>query len=98
MGLFSPFIYVSKKTGQKFWLHAKQRGKMTLYYFSKDPIGALNNLPKGFEVAENPVTGMPFLKKKQGGGFLFGILGKPKPKEETSEKKEEEKEAAPESK
>jgi len=86
MGLFTPFIYKSKKTGKSFWLHAKQKGKKVLYYFSMDPTGALNSLPSGFEVAENPVTGMPYLKKKSGGS-LFSLFGKPKTK--TEEKKEE---------
>jgi hypothetical protein len=53
----------------------KERGKVKLYYFSKDPVGALNDLPRGYEVVENPVTGMPFLKKKEGGS-LFGLFGK----------------------
>lgn len=75
MGLFGPYVYKNKR-GQKFWLHVKERGKVKLYYFSKDPVGALNDLPRGYEVVENPVTGMPFLKKKEGGGFLFGLFGK----------------------
>jgi hypothetical protein len=79
MGFLTPFIYVSKKSGQKFWVHSKPRGKMVLYYFSKDPVGALNGLPRGFEVSENPVTGMPFLRKKTG-GMLGGLFGKPKAK------------------
>jgi len=74
MGLFSPYVYKNKH-GQKFWLHMKERGKVKLYYFSKDPVGALNDLPRGYEVVENPVTGMPFLKKKEGGS-LFGLFGK----------------------
>ncbi|RLI97790.1 MAG: hypothetical protein DRP00_03435 [Candidatus Aenigmatarchaeota archaeon] len=82
MGLFTPFIYENKK-GQKFWLHAKQRGKVTLYYFSRNPAGALKSLPKGFEVVENPHTGMPYLRKKKASGFL-GIFGK-KAKEEKKE-------------
>lgn len=87
MGLFTPFIYKNKR-GQKFWLHAKQRGRAILYYFSKDPIGSLNSLPKGFEVVENPVTGMPFLKRKTSKGFLTGIFGKPKEETEKGEVKE----------
>ena len=90
MGLFGPFIYKTK-TGKKFWLHIKEKGKSKLFYFSKDPAGALNGLPGGYEVVENPKTMMPFLKKKAGGGF-FGGSGKQKsevkeekPKEETSQ-------------
>jgi hypothetical protein len=89
MGFLTPYIYVSKKSGQKFWVHAKPRGKMILYYFSKDPSGSLNSLPGGREVVENPVTGMPFLKKK-GGGLFGGLLGgKPKEKKQESEKNQE---------
>lgn len=68
MGLFSPFVYTAKN-GKKFWLHVREKGKQKLYYFSKDPTGALRDLPKGYEVVENPVTGMPFLKKKEAKGF-----------------------------
>ena len=84
MGLFAPFIYKAK-TGQQFWLHIKERGKAKLYYFSKDPIGALNELPKGFEIVENTRSGMPFLKKKTNSGFMSGFL---KPKAKTEEKTE----------
>lgn len=83
MGIFGPFIYENKKK-EKFWLHSKQRGKVTLYFFSKNPIGALPSIPKGFEVVENPKTGMPYLRKKRSSGFLgFGR------KKEAEEKKEE---------
>jgi hypothetical protein len=64
MGLFSPFVYKNKK-GDKFWLHSKQRSKVTIYYFSRERKGALWNLPKGYEVFENPITGFPFLRKKK---------------------------------
>lgn len=87
MGLFSPYIYKNKK-GKKFWLHMKKRGKGTLYFFSSKPEGALNGLPKGFTVVENEKTGMPFLKKKEG-GILGSLFGKKKPKE--GEKTEESK-------
>jgi hypothetical protein len=91
MGLFAPFIYETKNK-QKFWLHLKERGKTKLYYFSKDPIGALNDLPKDFEVVENPTTGMPYLKKKKSSGFLSELL-KPKAKaEEKTEAQETKKE------
>jgi hypothetical protein len=79
MGLFSPFVYKTKD-GRKFWLHVREKGKVKLYYFSKDPTGALRDLPKGYEVAENPVTGMPFLKKKEAKG-LFSVF-KPKKQEQ----------------
>jgi len=72
MGLFGPYIYENKKK-KKFWLHVRKKGKAILYYFSKDPRGSINSLPKGYTVVENPMTGFPFLKKKTGGalGGLF---------------------------
>ena len=97
MGLLSPYIYVNKK-GKKFWLHARQKGKVTLYFFSRDPRDALLNIPKGFEAFENPKTGMPMLRKKIGGGLLSGIFKRGKPKEELKEgedKKTEEKKEEP---
>ncbi|MEM5879260.1 MAG: hypothetical protein QXU74_02080 [Candidatus Aenigmatarchaeota archaeon] len=83
MGLFGPFIYKSKKNGQKFWLHVKVKGNARIFYFSKDPANAIFDLPLGYEVVENPKTGLPFLRKKAAGG-LFSIL---KPKKEEAEKK-----------
>jgi len=79
MGLFSPFVYTAKN-GKKFWLHVREKGKQKLYYFSKDPTGALRDLPKGYEVVENPVTGMPFLKRKEAKGLFSGL--RPKKQEE----------------
>jgi hypothetical protein len=69
----------------------KIRGKSTLYYFSKDPTGAINNLPRGFEVIENEKTGLPFLRKKVGGGFLGGFGQKSKVKKDQNQEKEVEK-------
>lgn len=89
MGLFTPYIYTNKQR-KKFWLHCKQRGKVTLYYFSCDPIGSLNSLPNGYEVIENPLTGLPFLKKKIGKGFMDNFFGKLDIKKK-EEKKETEK-------
>ena len=80
MGLLSPFVHKTK-TGQKFWLHMKQKGRVRLYFFSKDQAGALYNLPSGYEVVENPRTGLPFLKRKTSAG-IFGIF---KPKQSKSE-------------
>jgi hypothetical protein len=80
MGLFGPFVYKSKN-GQKFWLHMKVRGNSKIFYFSKDPSGAIFTLPHGYEVVENPKTGMPFLRKKTSSSF-FSFL---KPKEKGEE-------------
>jgi len=79
MGLLSPYVYETNEK-KKFWLHMKRKGKVTLFYFSKDPVGALFNIPKGFIVVENTKTGFPFLKK--GGGGIFGAFKKTKSKEE----------------
>ena len=68
MGFFGPYIY-ENKAKKKYFLHATKRGKSTLYYFSKDQRGAINSLPGGHKVVENPMTGFPFVKK--GGGGLF---------------------------
>ena len=98
MGLFSPFIYKNKK-GKKFWLHMKQRGKGVLYYFSDNPEGAINSLPKGFMVFENPKTGLPMIKKGQSGilATILGGLGRKKEeKKEGEEATEKPKEEAPE--
>ena len=63
MGFFSPYVYKSK-SGVKYWLHMKTHGKTTLYFFSKEPVDAMQNLPRGFDIVENPKTGMPYLKKR----------------------------------
>jgi len=83
MGLFSPYVYKTRD-GKKYWLHMKRRGKVTLFYFSKDPVGALFNIPKGYEVIKNPRVDFPMLKKKAGGGMLGGIFKKDKPDEKAS--------------
>jgi len=70
MPLFSPYVYVNKKK-EKFYLHVRTRGNRVLYYFSKDPIDALNNLPSGYEVFENEKSNMPMIRKKKG---LFGLF------------------------
>jgi hypothetical protein len=65
MGLFGPFVYKSKKgKGEKYFLHVKEKGKVRLYYFSKDPVNSLSSIPRGYEVIENKVTFLPMLKKR----------------------------------
>ena len=64
MGLFGPYVYRTK-TGEQFWLHVKEKGKTKLYYFSKDPAGALSSIPKEYEIVKNEKTPLPFLKKKE---------------------------------
>jgi len=75
MGIFGPYVYKAKN-GKKYYLHMKTRGRAIIYYFSTDPADALWDLPPGYEVVENPKTGLPFLKKKEFSGFGFGIFGK----------------------
>jgi hypothetical protein len=55
--------------GQTYYLHGKevtlQNGrKQRIYYFARAPKAgeALDALPAGWEVVENPRTGLPFLK------------------------------------
>ena len=62
MGIFGPSFYKTKKK-DKYWLHVKEKGKIRLFYFSKDPVGAVD-IPKNYGVIENEKTGLPFLKKK----------------------------------
>lgn len=47
------------KKGNTYYLH--QRDK--LFYFSKDPSGSID-MPTGYAVVENSITGLPMLKKK----------------------------------
>jgi len=90
MGLFGPFIFKNKK-GKKFWLHMKIKGKSRIYYFSKDPTGAINGIPKGYEAIEGPKTGLPFLRKKSGGflGKKSKVKKDKKPQKEVKEEPQE---------
>jgi hypothetical protein len=54
------FEYTNSK-GIKYYLYQKSR----LFFFSKNPEGALYNLPTGFQIKENPKTGISILKKIQ---------------------------------
>jgi hypothetical protein len=64
MGLFGQYVHKNKK-GDRYWLHLKVIKKINLYYFSKNPDSALSDIPSGYEVTENPKTGLPFLRKKK---------------------------------
>ncbi len=64
------FSTVSKKSGKTYYLHSKDvtlRGgrNQTIYFFAQDvrAEGALNSVPSGYVVMENPRTGLPMLKK-----------------------------------
>src|SRR5437879_542131 len=91
MGIFSPYTYKNKQK-RKYWIHSREHGTGKLYFFSSDPVGALYSLPKGFQVVENPVTGLPFLKKKTKKGLFAMIKSKgekkPSPEEKGSAKEE----------
>jgi hypothetical protein len=84
MGLLEPYSYKTKE-GKKYWLHVKKKGKVTLYYFSKERVGAMFNIPKGFEVSSNTRQDFPMLKKKTGGLFGGFIKKSPLKKEEPAE-------------
>lgn len=59
------FSVVSKKSGATYYLHSREqelRGgrKVTLYFFGKEvKAGAMDALPSGYVVSENPKTGLP---------------------------------------
>ena len=63
------YSVVSQKSGKTYYLHTRDvtlRGgrQQTIYFFAqtvKD--GALDDLPGGYQVSENPRTGLPLLKK-----------------------------------
>ncbi len=63
------YSVVSKKSGKTYFLHERKQQlkggqQVTLYFFAgeaKD--GAIDALPKGYEVSENNTTGLPLLKK-----------------------------------
>jgi len=64
------YTYTNKK-GTMYHLHMKDvtlRGgnrKQTIYYFAKQPgMGAIDEVPMGFEVVENKKTGLPVLRRK----------------------------------
>jgi YHS domain-containing protein len=61
----------SKKSGKTYYLHSKDvtlvnGRKQTIYYFAKEAgRGSVDQLPKGYEVIESPITGLPMLRKKR---------------------------------
>ncbi len=62
------FAVKSKKSGTEYYLHSRPaaNGTTKLYFFGKEvKEGAVPSLPEGYEVSENPNTGLPVLKKKQ---------------------------------
>ena len=64
------FSTQSKKTGETYFLHSKEvtlRGgrKQVIFYFARDERPNACELPDGYEVLENPRTGLPMLKKSK---------------------------------
>lgn len=62
------FSVKSKKNGTEYFLHARAaaNGTTKLYFFSKEQKeGVQDQLPDGYEISENSVTGLPILKKKK---------------------------------
>lgn len=63
------FSTTSKKSGKTYYLHSKSvtlRGgrQQTIYFFAQDVRdGAMDAVPAGYMVMENPRTGLPMLKK-----------------------------------
>ncbi len=51
--------------GQKYYLHSNVgANNNTLFFFSKKEENGID-LPEGYDVIENPRTGLPMLKKKK---------------------------------
>jgi hypothetical protein len=60
----------SKKSGKTYHLHRRRQKlkggqEVVIYYFAGTVREeAIDNMPDGYEVWENEITGLPFLKKK----------------------------------
>ena len=65
------FSVVSTKSQKTYYLHSREvvlRGdrKQRIFFFGGEvKEGALDALPEGYEVMENPRTGLPMLRKKK---------------------------------
>ena len=68
-----PYSHKNSK-GQTYYLHGRdvtlQGGrKQRIHYFGREvKEGALDSIPPGHEVVENPRTGLPFLKRSGAAG------------------------------
>ncbi|MAE28567.1 MAG: hypothetical protein CMJ87_06235 [Planctomycetes bacterium] len=65
------YIQVNSK-GQTYYLHGKdvvlKNGRQQrIFYFAREvrPAEALETVPEGYEVTENPRTGLPLLRKRR---------------------------------
>jgi hypothetical protein len=65
------FSVVSKKSNKTYYLHSREvvlKGdrKQRIFFFAGEvKEGALDALPDGYEVMENPRTGLPMLRGKK---------------------------------
>ncbi len=65
------YSVVSKKSNKTYYLHSRETvlkgGKTQKIFFFAGDIreGALDALPEGYEVFENPRTGLPMLRGKK---------------------------------
>lgn len=63
------YKYTNSK-GTDYYLHSKQvklrsGREQRIYYFAKNPgPDAIDEVPEGFNVIENPRTGLPVLRRK----------------------------------
>lgn len=59
----------SKKSGKTYFLHGRDQllkggHRQTIYFFAaQEKDGAMEAVPKGYQVAENVKTGLPLLRK-----------------------------------
>ncbi|MGA3172321.1 MAG: hypothetical protein ABSE62_15060 [Chthoniobacteraceae bacterium] len=64
------YTVTSTKSGKTYHLHERRQKlkggqEVTLYYFAGVAgEGAIEKIPDGYELWENPKTGLPLLKKK----------------------------------
>ena len=69
----APMAYATTNSrGQTYYLHGKnvllKNGRMQrIYYFARavKPVDGLDAMPDGFEISENPRTGLPILRRAQ---------------------------------
>ena len=68
-----PYSVKSKKSGKTYFLHSRRQPLkgghiQTLYFFANEPRdGVMDAMPQGYQLHENPNTGLPLLKKATNG-------------------------------
>lgn len=67
----APALRHQNSKGQTYYLHGKEvtlqnRRRQQIYYFARAPKPGetVDALPDGYEIGENPRTGLPFLKRR----------------------------------